>query len=147
MKTPNSCFPMLSYLTTMISSIQHCQSFWEDIYTEYLGDQNNKQSRADQRTEYLISFPAEMKYCEKITEKLWEKKEFGLFMEPVRWSPFYLPDYGAVISEPRDFGTIHDQIKDGELNTYGDFIKDVRLVSANALLKQHDLSHGNLHDT
>ena len=75
-----------------------------------------------------------IKACKDLIQKLL-KHQFGwVFAKPVDPVALNLPDYLNVVKKPMDLGTIQSKLAEDSYLTVRDFVKDVRLVWANAML-------------
>lgn len=79
-------------------------------------------------------FAAELRFCNQTIKELVSKKHYNYnfpFLVPVDTVALNIPNYGEIVKEPMDLGTIQTKLTNNEYENGDDFEKDVRLVFKN----------------
>ena len=80
----------------------------------------------------------------KIICGLLSRRESAIFREPVDYVSLGLHDYPDIVKEPRDLGSIKEQIEQKGYSDVEEIANDIRLVWSNCMLYNRDGSEVSL---
>lgn len=79
-------------------------------------------------------YQTELKFCQHVLDEIHKPRYAtiaGPFLTPVDPVGLQIPTYLAIVKQPMDFGTIQNQLTQGEYENFKEFDQDARLVFAN----------------
>ena len=79
-------------------------------------------------------YQTELKFCQHVLDEIHKPRYANIaspFLTPVDPVGLQIPTYLAIVKQPMDFGTIQNQLTQGEYENFKEFDQDARLVFAN----------------
>ncbi|ODV81567.1 Bromodomain-containing protein [Suhomyces tanzawaensis NRRL Y-17324] len=79
-------------------------------------------------------YATELRFCSQTVKELMSKKHINYnfpFLAPVDTVALNIPNYGEIVKEPMDLGTIHTKLANNQYENGDEFARDVRLVFHN----------------
>ena len=79
-------------------------------------------------------YQTELKFCQHVLDEIHKPRYANIaspFLTPVDPVGLQIPTYLAIVKQPMDFGTIQNQLTQGEYESFKEFDQDARLVFAN----------------
>jgi hypothetical protein len=109
-----------------------------ELHPESLGDirLSLRQQYREERMSILLSHPIDLhRECNNLLRKFENRKyakDYLFFLHPVPIKDVH--DYSVYVRHPMDFITVKEKLEKQRYATYGSFLKDLKLIFANAMV-------------